>query len=80
VEVAAHGEMTGQEVPCLLIATKDDLEPDSSCSLNAARVWSELLISPLCLFGEGLVRCVLAGETELTTIGVLNQRCQLQYF
>lgn len=46
MEVAAHGEITGQEVPCLLVATKDDLEPDSSCTLNAARVCSEL--SHLC--------------------------------
>lgn len=39
VEVAAHGEMTGLEVPCLLIATKDDLEPDASCIQSSARVW-----------------------------------------
>jgi Ras family protein T1 len=31
VEVAAHGEKYGFEVPCLLIAAKDDLEPDPIC-------------------------------------------------
>ena len=45
MEVAAHGEANGVEVPCLLIATKDDLEPDSSCVQNAARVWSNFLMS-----------------------------------
>jgi len=42
VAVAAHGEITGQEVPCLVIATKDDLELDSSCKLNATRVCTEM--------------------------------------
>jgi hypothetical protein len=45
VEVAAHGEVNGLEVPCLLIAAKDDLEPDPSCVQNAARVWSNFLKS-----------------------------------
>jgi hypothetical protein len=40
VEVAAHGEINGVEVPCLLIAAKDDFEPDSLCKQNAHRVWS----------------------------------------
>ena len=39
MEVAAHGEITGLEVPCLLIAAKDDLEPDASCIQSSARVW-----------------------------------------
>ena len=38
VAIATHGEVSGQEVPCLLIAAKDDLEPDSLCIQNAARV------------------------------------------
>ncbi|KAG0596001.1 hypothetical protein M758_UG216000 [Ceratodon purpureus] len=38
VEVAAHGELNGLEVPCLLIAAKDDLDPDPSCVQNASRV------------------------------------------
>lgn len=45
MEVAAHGEMNGVEVPCLLIAAKDDLEPDSSCTQNAQRVWSNSSMS-----------------------------------
>jgi hypothetical protein len=58
VEVAAHGEVNGLEVPCLLIAAKDDLEPDPSCVQNAARVWSNFLKSffrssfALCRFFE----------------------------
>ncbi|CAL5381058.1 unnamed protein product [Camellia sinensis] len=27
VEVASHGEATGYEVPCLIVAAKDDLDP-----------------------------------------------------
>ena len=38
VEVAAHGENFGNEVHCLLIAAKDDLEPDPACISSSARV------------------------------------------
>lgn len=27
VDVASHGEATGYEMPCLIVAAKDDLEP-----------------------------------------------------
>ena len=38
IEVAAHQEITGLEVPCLLIASKDDLESDPSCTKGSTRV------------------------------------------
>lgn len=38
VQVAAHQEITGLEVPCLLIAAKDDLESDPSCTKGSTRV------------------------------------------
>lgn len=46
VAVAAYGEMNGMEMPCLLIAAKDDLDPDSSCSQNAIRVCNEMGVEP----------------------------------
>jgi len=48
VEVAAHGEINGVEVPCLLIAAKNDLEPEASCTQNAQRVWSNSPMSSFC--------------------------------
>lgn len=38
IEVAAHQEITGLEVPCLLIASKDDLESDPFCTKGSTRV------------------------------------------
>jgi Ras family protein T1 len=38
VQVAAHGETNGYEVPCLLIAAKDDLEPDPAIIQSSAQV------------------------------------------
>jgi Ras family protein T1 len=38
VQVAAHGETNGFEVPCLLIAAKDDLEPDPAIIQSSAQV------------------------------------------
>lgn len=46
LEVAAHQEMTGLEVPCLLIASKDDLESDPSCTKGSTRVHINLPKSP----------------------------------
>lgn len=44
MEVAAHGEHFGNEMPCLLIAAKDDLEPDPACISSSARVRFLLLV------------------------------------
>ena len=38
LEVAAHGEQTGFEVPCLLVAAKDDLGPNAAAVSDSARV------------------------------------------
>lgn len=47
-QVAAHGESFGYEVPCLLVAAKDDEESNPSCITNSARVHSLLLtLGPL---------------------------------
>lgn len=37
-KVAAHGERYGYEVPCLLIAAKDDAESSPSCITSSARI------------------------------------------
>lgn len=42
IEVAAHQEITGLEVPCLLIASKDDLESDPSCTKGSTRVCTDM--------------------------------------
>ncbi|KAG0613574.1 hypothetical protein M758_6G112900 [Ceratodon purpureus] len=42
VQVAAHQEITGLEVPCLLIAAKDDLESDPSCTKGSTRVCTDM--------------------------------------
>ncbi|KAG0586008.1 hypothetical protein KC19_2G056100 [Ceratodon purpureus] len=42
IEVAAHQEITGFEVPCLLIASKDDLESDPSCTKGSTRVCTDM--------------------------------------
>ncbi|KAJ7296118.1 hypothetical protein O6H91_Y143500 [Diphasiastrum complanatum] len=42
VEVAAHGETSGFEVPCLLIAAKDDHEPHPAAIQNSARVCTDM--------------------------------------
>lgn len=38
VEVASHGEVTGFEVPCLIIAAKDDLDPFPMAIQDSTRV------------------------------------------
>ena len=59
-QVAAHGESFGNEVPCLLIAAKDDEESNPSCITTSARVYSLLLtLEPLKYsFGLGIIRIV----------------------
>ncbi|EFJ25633.1 MIRO family protein [Selaginella moellendorffii] len=42
VKVTALGEHSGYEVPCLLIAAKDDLEPDPLAIQNSARVCTDM--------------------------------------
>lgn len=37
-QVAVHGECFGYEVPCVLIAAKDDEESNPSCITNSARI------------------------------------------
>lgn len=38
VEVASHGEDTGYEVPCLIVAAKDDLDPFPLAIQDSTRV------------------------------------------
>jgi hypothetical protein len=52
--VAAHGEKYGFEVPCLLVAAKDDLEPDPICHQSSIQVWIALFSVLLCLFSSSL--------------------------
>jgi Ras family protein T1 len=47
LDVAAHGERCGFEVPCLVVAAKDDLEPDPTCIKSSIRVWITLFNSHL---------------------------------
>lgn len=38
VQVATHGENTGYEVPCLIVAAKDDLDQSSQALQESTRV------------------------------------------
>ena len=38
VEVASHGEANGREVPCLIVAAKDDLDPFPTEIQDSTRV------------------------------------------
>ncbi|XP_060219130.1 mitochondrial Rho GTPase 1-like [Lycium barbarum] len=42
VDVASHGEATGYEVPCLIVAAKDDLDPYSTEIQDSTRVSQDL--------------------------------------
>ncbi|XP_031405323.1 mitochondrial Rho GTPase 1 [Punica granatum] len=42
VEVASHGEITGFEVPCLIIAAKDDLDPFPMAIQDSTRVSQDM--------------------------------------
>ncbi|KAK4779336.1 hypothetical protein SAY86_006864 [Trapa natans] len=42
VEVASHGEVTGFEVPCLIIAAKDDLDPFPMAIQDSTRVSQDM--------------------------------------
>ncbi|CAM6008327.1 unnamed protein product [Sphagnum balticum] len=42
LDVAAHGERCGFEVPCLVVAAKDDLEPDPTCIKSSTRVCTDM--------------------------------------
>ncbi|KAI3766044.1 hypothetical protein L2E82_16092 [Cichorium intybus] len=38
LEVASHGESTGYEVPCLIVAAKDDIDPYPTAIRDSTRV------------------------------------------
>lgn len=40
VEVARHGETTGYEVPCVIVAAKDDLESSTTSIQDSTRVYN----------------------------------------
>lgn len=40
MEVASHGENTGYEVPCLMVAAKDDLDPYPMAIHDSTRVYT----------------------------------------
>ncbi|XP_059652447.1 mitochondrial Rho GTPase 1-like [Cornus florida] len=42
VEVASHGEATGYEVPCLIVAAKDDLDPYPTAIQDSTRVSQDM--------------------------------------
>lgn len=39
LKVASHGEATGYEVPCLIVAAKDDLVPHMEALQESTRVF-----------------------------------------
>ncbi|XP_059456961.1 mitochondrial Rho GTPase 1-like isoform X2 [Corylus avellana] len=48
VEVASHGKDTGFEVPCLIVAAKDDLDSFSMARLNSTRVSEDMgIVAPI---------------------------------
>ncbi|XP_024977866.1 mitochondrial Rho GTPase 1-like isoform X1 [Cynara cardunculus var. scolymus] len=42
VEIASHGESTGYEVPCLIVAAKDDLDPYPTAIQDSTRVSQDM--------------------------------------
>ncbi|XP_047337722.1 mitochondrial Rho GTPase 1-like [Impatiens glandulifera] len=42
VDVASHGEATGYEMPCLIVATKDDLDPSPTQIQDSTRVSQDM--------------------------------------
>ncbi|KAF8035794.1 hypothetical protein BT93_C1731 [Corymbia citriodora subsp. variegata] len=69
VEVANHGEITGFEVPCLIVAAKDDLDPFPMAIQDSTRVSQEMGIeasipisTKLCDFNNIFRRIVNAAE------------------
>ncbi|KAI5068058.1 hypothetical protein GOP47_0016403 [Adiantum capillus-veneris] len=42
LEITAHGESSGFEVPCLLVAAKDDLGPQAAAISDSARVCQDM--------------------------------------
>lgn len=44
VEVASHGEDTGFEVPCLIVAAKDDLNSFPMAIQESTRVFTSLIL------------------------------------
>ncbi|KAI3704313.1 hypothetical protein L1987_74530 [Smallanthus sonchifolius] len=42
VQVASHGESTGYEVPCIIVAAKDDLEPNPTAIQDSTRVSQDM--------------------------------------
>ncbi|KAK9050430.1 hypothetical protein SSX86_030600, partial [Deinandra increscens subsp. villosa] len=42
VQVASHGESTGYEVPCIIVAAKDDLEPNPKAIQDSTRVSQDM--------------------------------------
>jgi len=45
VEIASHGESTGYEVPCLIVAAKDDLDPYPTAIQDSTRVHMRIIFS-----------------------------------
>jgi Ras family protein T1 len=44
VQVATHGENTGYEVPCLIVAAKDDVDQYLVALQESARVSSDTIL------------------------------------
>ncbi|ERN03086.1 hypothetical protein AMTR_s00003p00022810 [Amborella trichopoda] len=42
VEVATHGEVTGYDIPCLIVAAKDDLDPYPLAISDSTRVSQDM--------------------------------------
>ncbi|KAI3775862.1 hypothetical protein L1987_45618 [Smallanthus sonchifolius] len=42
VQVASHGESTGYEVPCIIVAAKGDLEPNLTAKQDSTRVSQDM--------------------------------------
>lgn len=71
IKVASHGETTGYEVPCLIVAAKDDLEPHMDALQDSTRVsFIFLLLNSL------LARCckVYTGSSLQTPSYIITQR------
>ena len=60
VEVASHGEDTGYEVPCLIVAAKDDLDSFPLAIQDSTRViFCSLCIIQIRLFTQDIITVLI---------------------
>ncbi|GAU42800.1 hypothetical protein TSUD_34440 [Trifolium subterraneum] len=63
-KIASHGEETGFEVPCLIVAAKDDLDSFTSAIQDSIRVSQDMVGAAVALVGLGAYRIYAARKSQ----------------